>query len=73
MRLSNSWNKNGMPVNLIEISAVDLKKYKKLKKGDQINKNDLLEIFEGIYAQISAGNALCKSKVADHNIFLRKT
>lgn len=72
MNTLKTWDKQNAPINLIEISATDLKKYKKLKKGDEIKKNDILEIFEGIYAQISDDNILSKRKVADHNIFFRK-
>jgi hypothetical protein len=65
-------NESNKPVNLIELSSNKIKQYKKLKKGEQVKKGDLLEIFEGCYARIEEKNILCKYKVGDQNVFLRK-
>lgn len=58
--------------NIIEVTDKNIKKYIKLKEGDEIKVDDLIHIDEDNYAIVGKGNILCKYKVTKHSIVLRE-
>lgn len=58
--------------NLIKIEEAEIKKYTKLKEGENLKKGDYVHIFDDIYAEIGKGNILAKEKLNKYNAVLRK-
>ena len=57
--------------NIVEIQESELKKYTKLKEGTKIEDDDLVNVYDNTYAQLSKGNILCKHTVNKFNTILR--
>jgi hypothetical protein len=57
--------------NIVEIQESELKKYTKLKEGTKIEDDDLVNVYDNTYAQLSKGNILCKHAVNKYNTILR--
>lgn len=70
--MNTTWNKEGRPYNLEEISESDVSKYKKLKEGEDIKSGDYIHIFDETYAEIGKGSLLTKQKVTKISTVLRK-
>lgn len=58
--------------NLVRIDEKEMTKYTKLKEGADIDPGDLVHIFDDIYAKLSDGNIVCKTKTSKFNLVLRK-
>lgn len=57
--------------NIVEVQESELKKYTKLKEGTKIEDDDLVNVYDNTYAQLSKGNILCKHTVNKFNTILR--
>lgn len=58
--------------NIVTLSDSDLKKYTKLKEGTKIEPDDLVQVYDDVYAKLSKGSVVCKQVVNKYNTILRK-
>lgn len=60
------------PINIVKIKESDLKKYTKIKEGQDFKINDLIHLIDDEYVKILDGNILLTQKVNKYNVVLRK-
>jgi len=58
--------------NIVTLDQSELKKYTTLKEGTKIEPNDLVQIYDDVYAKLSKGSVVCKQVVNKYNTILRK-
>ena len=58
--------------NIVTLDQSELKKYTTLKEGTKIEPNDLVQVYDDVYAKLSKGSVVCKQVVNKYNTILRK-